>query len=57
LLSSAIYALPTLQGNLMMLPNEDDADTPINLELLFGAVLEHPERVAEMFHPEKKNAL
>ena len=57
LLSSAIYALPTLQGNLMMLPNEDDADTPINLELLFGAVLEHPERVAEMFHSEKKNAL
>ena len=57
LLSSAIYALPTLQGYLMMLPNEDDADTPINLELLFGAVLEHPERVAEMFHSEKKNAL
>lgn len=57
LLSSAIYALPTLQGNLMMLPNEDDADTPINLELLFGAVLENPERVAEMFHPEKMNAL
>lgn len=57
LLNSAIYALPTLQGNLMMLPNEDDADTPINLELLFGAVLEHPERVAEMFHSEKKNAL
>lgn len=57
LLSSAIYALPTLQGNLMMLPNEDDADTLINLELLFGAVLENPERVAEMFHPEIKNAL
>lgn len=57
LLSSAIYALPTLQGNMMMLPNEDDADTPINLELLFGAVLENPERVAEMFHSEKKNAL
>lgn len=57
LLSSAIYALPTLQGNLMMLPNEGDADTPINLELLFGAVLENPERVAEMFHPEKKYAL
>lgn len=56
-LNSAIYALPTLQGNLMMLPNEGDADTPINLELLFGAVLENPERVAEMFHPEKKNAL
>lgn len=57
LLASAIYALPTLQGNLMMLPNEGDADTPINLELLFGAVLENPERVAEMFHSEKKNAL
>lgn len=57
LLASAIYALPTLQGNLMMLPNEGDADTPINLELLFGAVLENPERVAEMFHLEKKNAL
>jgi len=57
LLVSAIYALPTLQGNLMMLPNEGNADTTINLELLFGAVLENPERVAEMFHPEIKNAL
>lgn len=57
LLSSAIYALPTLQGNLLMLPNEGADETPVNIELLFGAVLEKPQLMAEMFHLQNEQKL
>lgn len=57
LLSSAIYALPSLQGNLLMLPNEGVDETPVNIELLFGAVLEKPQLMAEMFHPQNEQKL
>ena len=46
----ALYALPSLQGNSLMLPNERGEETEINLELLFGAALAMPERIAAMFH-------
>ena len=36
---AALYAEPTLQGNLVMARRrEDDSETPLNLELLFNAV-------------------
>ena len=57
LLSSAIYALPSLQGNLLMLPNEGVDETPVNIELLFGAVLEKPQLMAEMFHLQNEQKL
>lgn len=56
LAQSALYALPSLQGNYLMLPNAEDAESEINLELLFGATLAAPEKMAEMFHA-KKNGL
>ena len=46
----ALYALPSLQGNSLMLPNERGEETEVNLELLFGAALAMPERIAAMFH-------
>ena len=46
----ALYALPSLQGNSLMLPNERGEETEINLELLFGAALAMPERITAMFH-------
>lgn len=49
----ALYVLPSVQGNLLMLPNRDERESELNLELLFGAVLAQPDRIAEMFHPEK----
>lgn len=48
----ALYALPSVQGNYLMLPNTEEAETEINLELLFGATLSVPEKIAEMFHPQ-----
>lgn len=37
-MDDAIYAEPTLQGNLVMAPRGDKPETQINLELLFNAV-------------------
>lgn len=50
----ALYALPSVQGNYLMLPNADGAESEINLELLFGAALSVPEKMATMFHPNKQ---
>ncbi len=50
---SALYTLPSVQGNFLMLPNLEDEESEINLELLFGATLAAPQKMAEMFHPKK----
>lgn len=50
LLKEAIFSLPSVQGNYLLLPNRGHAETEINLELLFGALLAEPGRMAEMFH-------
>lgn len=50
LAGKAIYALPSVQGNSLMLPNNHGKEeTEINLELLFGATLATPEKVAQAF--------
>ena len=46
----AFYALPSVQGNFLMLPNTEGEETEINLELLFGAALAKPDVIAGMFH-------
>lgn len=53
LAAQALYTLPSIQGNYLMLPNTDGEETELNLELLFGATLSLPEQIAEMFHPTK----
>ena len=53
LAEAAIYTLPSIQGNFLMLPNTDDEESEINLELLFGAALTDPEKIRGMFHPKQ----
>ena len=53
LASDAIYALPSVQGNFLMLPNVDGEESEINLELLFGAALTVPERIKGMFNSKQ----
>ncbi|TCO91096.1 ABC-2 type transport system ATP-binding protein [Bacteroides heparinolyticus] len=53
LAQKALYALPSVQGNYLMLPNADGEESEINLELLFGAVLSSPGKIANMFHSNK----
>lgn len=48
----AFYALPSIQGNSLLLPNERGEDSEINLELLFNATLSAPEKMAQMFHTQ-----
>lgn len=49
-LASAFYALPSLVGTCAVLPNTEGEETEINLELLFGAVLNKPNEIAALFH-------
>lgn len=49
-LSEALFAMPTLSGNKLILPNKDGEETPLDLELLFNAVLSHPEAIGSMFN-------
>lgn len=45
-LDDALYVQPSLQGNAVIVPNADGNDTPLNLELLFNALLENPALLA-----------
>ena len=50
LAKTALYAIPSIQGNFLMLPNTDREESEINLELLFGAALASPDKIAGLFH-------
>ncbi len=49
--SDAIYAQPSLQGQAVICRNTAGKDTPLNLELLFNALLECPELLTKQ--PER----
>ena len=53
LAKSALYAIPTIQGNYLILPNEEREESELNLELLFNATLAAPEEIARLFHTQK----
>ncbi len=48
----ALYVQPSVHGNAVVRRNADGADTPLNLELLFNALLERPGLVNEMSDSE-----
>lgn len=50
LAEEALYKLPSVQGNSLLLPNSEGVETKLNLELLFGAVLANPEKIKDLFH-------
>lgn len=54
LAKTALYTLPSVQGNLLLLPNTENEESEINLELLFGATLATPDKIAELFHSKTK---
>ena len=51
--SEAYYALPSYNGHSVMLPNPENKDSEINLELLFNGTLAHPETICPLFNAEK----
>ena len=50
LAEEALYKLPSVQGNSLLLPNREGVETKLNLELLFGAVLANPEKIKDLFY-------
>ena len=53
LIDQALYAVPSLQGNSLLLLNEYGEDSDINLELLFNATLAQPQIIAKMNRYDK----
>lgn len=49
LAKSALFAIPSIQGNFLILPNIDGEESDINLELLFNATLATPTEIARLF--------
>ncbi len=54
LAKEALYTLPSIQGNYLMLSNMEGEESEINLELLFGATLADPEKIKRMFNLKKE---
>ena len=48
----ALFAVPSLQGNSLLLLNEYGEDSDINLELLFNATLAQPQKITKLFHAQ-----
>ncbi len=50
----AIYHSPSVKGNYLLLENNSQQDSEINLELLFNATLAHPERMGRLFNSKNE---
>lgn len=56
LAASALFSMPSIQGNFLILPNKHNEESDINLELLFGAALTAPEEMLVLFHTKQKES-
>ena len=52
LIDKALFAVPSLHGNSLLLLNEHNEDSDINIELLFNAILAQPQKIANLFHAQ-----
>ena len=52
LIGQALYVVPSLQGNSLLLLNEYGEDSDINLELLFNATLAQQQIIAKLFYAQ-----
>lgn len=52
LVNESLFAIPSLLGNSLLLPNKHGEDSEINLELLFNATLSRPQEMAQLFHAQ-----
>ena len=54
LIDQALFAVPSLHGNSLLLLNEHNEDSDINIELLFNAILAQPQKIANLFHAQEE---
>ena len=52
LIDKALFAVPSLHGNSLLLLNEHNEDSDINIELLFNAILAQPQKITKLFHAQ-----
>lgn len=48
-----LYTLPSLSGSDYVVPNDNGEETEVNLELLFGAVIQNPQLLNEIINHNK----
>src|SRR5699024_5302176 len=48
-LASAIYAEPSLRGNVVVAPNEEGVPSQIDMEMLYKTVLQHKKTIQSLF--------
>ena len=54
LIDKVLFAVPSLHGNSLLLLNEHNEDSDINIELLFNAILAQPQKIANLFHAQEE---
>ena len=54
LIDKALFAVPSLHENSLLLLNEHNEDSDINIELLFNAILAQPQKIANLFHAQEE---
>ena len=54
LIDKALFAVPSLHGNSLLLLNEHNEDSDINIELLFNAILAQPQKIANLYHAQEE---
>ena len=54
LIDKALFVVPSLHGNSLLLLNEHNEDSDINIELLFNAILAQPQKIANLFHAQEE---
>jgi ABC-2 type transport system ATP-binding protein len=52
--AEAIYSTPSLNGSYEVLPNKEERDSNLNIELLFNATLEAPAKIAGCFETSER---
>lgn len=53
LIEQAIYQVPSIQGHALVLANQDQEESDMNLELLFQATLADPEGMIQLFNVKR----
>lgn len=53
LIEQAIYQVPSIQGHALVLANQDQEESDMNLELLFQATLADPEGMIQLFYVKR----
>ncbi len=55
LIETALYAQPAVGGTSIIIPNDNDDESPLNLETLFELALSSPDTLSDIFNHKDNN--